>query len=366
VTPCFSVRLSAGGVHQNSAHGFRGGREKVAAVFQRAASAGRRAADTPRARGRSRLGCCGDLLASRTAPIFRSSSYTNGSNCPARGRRLGEVGQDLGDFVFHRRSLEGISARAKACARHLLAGLGMAALSFALNRLSVQIHSLPRRLPLSLPPRVGHKSRFPWHALVIEQPQANCPGRGIAPDPPVRPVHRGSPRPSPTLSRIPQPPSTPGKPPCRSHLLRLFEFDFFEPLPIQIEVSEAPLTSDAGLLPLRQFDERIGLTKQFASGTRTQRYRNVSVSRSSSQVSSESGSWAVRFRGQRSGGSFLGRWPPPSPRNRETGPGTGLRYRRTTANSRLRCVRLVPEANCFVRPMRSSELPRGNRPGVGR
>ena len=45
----------------------------------------------------------------------------------------------------------------------------------------------------------------------------------------------------------------------------LFDFDFFEPLPIQIEVSDAPLTSDAGLLPLRQFDERIGLTKQFAA-----------------------------------------------------------------------------------------------------
>jgi hypothetical protein len=45
----------------------------------------------------------------------------------------------------------------------------------------------------------------------------------------------------------------------------LFELDFFEPLPIQIEVSDAPLTSDAGLLPLRQFDERIGLTKQFAA-----------------------------------------------------------------------------------------------------
>ena len=44
-----------------------------------------------------------------------------------------------------------------------------------------------------------------------------------------------------------------------------FAFDFFEPLPIQIEVSDAPLTSDAGLLPLRQFDQRIGLTKQFAA-----------------------------------------------------------------------------------------------------
>ena len=41
----------------------------------------------------------------------------------------------------------------------------------------------------------------------------------------------------------------------------LFQLDFYEPLPIQIEVSDAPLTSDAGLLPLRQFDERIGLTR---------------------------------------------------------------------------------------------------------
>src|SRR3954464_3941003 len=45
----------------------------------------------------------------------------------------------------------------------------------------------------------------------------------------------------------------------------LIAFDFFEPLPIQVEVSDAPLTSDAGLLPLRQFDERIGLTRQLAA-----------------------------------------------------------------------------------------------------
>jgi hypothetical protein len=44
----------------------------------------------------------------------------------------------------------------------------------------------------------------------------------------------------------------------------LFDLDFFGPLPIHIETSDAPLTSDAGLLPLRQFDERIGLTSQFA------------------------------------------------------------------------------------------------------
>lgn len=45
----------------------------------------------------------------------------------------------------------------------------------------------------------------------------------------------------------------------------LLAFDFFEPMPIQIEVFDAPLTSDAGLLPLRQFGERICLTKQFAA-----------------------------------------------------------------------------------------------------
>jgi hypothetical protein len=42
-------------------------------------------------------------------------------------------------------------------------------------------------------------------------------------------------------------------------------FDFFDPAtPIQIEFSSAPLTSDAGLLPLRQYDERLQLTQQFA------------------------------------------------------------------------------------------------------
>src|SRR5579862_1242978 len=41
-------------------------------------------------------------------------------------------------------------------------------------------------------------------------------------------------------------------------------FDFFE-LPVVIEPSRATLSSDAGLLPLRQFDEQIALTGAFAA-----------------------------------------------------------------------------------------------------
>jgi hypothetical protein len=42
------------------------------------------------------------------------------------------------------------------------------------------------------------------------------------------------------------------------------DFDFWGDRPIHVEPSQAQLTSDAGLLPLRQFDEQIGLTQQFA------------------------------------------------------------------------------------------------------
>src|SRR5271157_1744844 len=45
----------------------------------------------------------------------------------------------------------------------------------------------------------------------------------------------------------------------------LLSFDFFPSRPLQVEVSTAPLSSDAGLLPVRQFDGRIRLTQQFAA-----------------------------------------------------------------------------------------------------
>jgi hypothetical protein len=44
----------------------------------------------------------------------------------------------------------------------------------------------------------------------------------------------------------------------------LCDFAFLEPLPTEGEVANAPLTAEAGLLPPRQFDGRLGLRKQFA------------------------------------------------------------------------------------------------------
>src|SRR3954464_3990017 len=51
----------------------------------------------------------------------------------------------------------------------------------------------------------------------------------------------------------------------------LLSYDFLPSRPVEIEVSPAPLTSDAGLLPVRQFDERIRLTGQFADALHDRR-----------------------------------------------------------------------------------------------
>src|SRR5271166_3054600 len=47
--------------------------------------------------------------------------------------------------------------------------------------------------------------------------------------------------------------------------------DFFPDRPIVIEPSRAALSSDAGLLPIRQFDDRIGLTQAFANALHDRR-----------------------------------------------------------------------------------------------
>ncbi len=49
-------------------------------------------------------------------------------------------------------------------------------------------------------------------------------------------------------------------------------FNFFPARPVQIELSPAPLSSDAGLLPVRQFDEQIRLTEQFAAAIEDRRH----------------------------------------------------------------------------------------------
>lgn len=48
-------------------------------------------------------------------------------------------------------------------------------------------------------------------------------------------------------------------------------FDFPSIRPIDIEISETPLTSDAGLLPIAYFDEQIGWTRQIADALEDQR-----------------------------------------------------------------------------------------------
>jgi Transposase DDE domain group 1 len=45
----------------------------------------------------------------------------------------------------------------------------------------------------------------------------------------------------------------------------LFSFDFLPSRPVEIEISPNPLTSDAGLLPVRQIDQNLRLTEQFAA-----------------------------------------------------------------------------------------------------
>lgn len=55
----------------------------------------------------------------------------------------------------------------------------------------------------------------------------------------------------------------------------LFSFDFLPARPVEFEVSPAPLTSDAGLLPIRQLDQRIRLTEQFAAALEDRRDPNL-------------------------------------------------------------------------------------------
>ena len=50
-----------------------------------------------------------------------------------------------------------------------------------------------------------------------------------------------------------------------------FVLDFLAGKPIEVEVSQAQLTGDAGLLPIRQFDQAIRLTARFGAALRDAR-----------------------------------------------------------------------------------------------
>jgi len=99
----------------------------------------------------------------------------------------------------------------------------------------------PRRLPLSLPPAWPTNPRFPWHASRDRAAQGQLSrDAGLLP---IRPFDQ-------CIGLTPAF-TDPFEDPATSFDTRkatvpiasaaLFEFDFFEPLPIQIEVSEAPL-----------------------------------------------------------------------------------------------------------------------------
>ncbi len=63
------------------------------------------------------------------------------------------------------------------------------------------------------------------------------------------------------------------------HAVPPISFDILPSRPIEIEVSSSPLSSDAGLLPIRQFDQTIRLTEQFTAALHD--LRNPSLTRQS-------------------------------------------------------------------------------------
>jgi hypothetical protein len=55
------------------------------------------------------------------------------------------------------------------------------------------------------------------------------------------------------------------------HAAQPLLFDFLDDRPVVIEVNHAPLSSDAGLLPIRQLDQRLGFTCQLATALHDRR-----------------------------------------------------------------------------------------------
>ena len=70
-----------------------------------------------------------------------------------------------------------------------------------------------------------------------------------------------------------------------------FTFFFYRPKPIRVDFSGGQISSDAGLLPLRAFDQRHGLTRDLAqrlSDPRADERVRIPPSRSSANASTRS------------------------------------------------------------------------------
>jgi hypothetical protein len=63
-----------------------------------------------------------------------------------------------------------------------------------------------------------------------------------------------------------------------------FVLEFPHSRPLVLEVSQARLSSDAGLLPIRQFDEQVRFTQQFAAALQDTRDSSLSLHSLSSMV----------------------------------------------------------------------------------
>ena len=56
-----------------------------------------------------------------------------------------------------------------------------------------------------------------------------------------------------------------------------FVFTFLPHKPVVVEVSNEALSSDGGLIPVRQFDEQIGFTRQIAEALDDRRNANLTA-----------------------------------------------------------------------------------------
>lgn len=96
------------------------------------------------------------------------------------------------------------------------------------------------------------------------------------------------------------------------HSAEQLVWDFLPQTPVVLEISPSQLTSEAGLLPMRAFDENIGLTEQFAAALMDRR-RDPGHTFLEGAACESSASWRTRKTRtitMRSGSIRSAGWPP--------------------------------------------------------